>query len=653
MLVSVLAQVVIVLVAVRAATDLIVHRDRLRADMLLVVGTLAVPVLLRSLAPDHMLLALFALGLLLLHPLAVMRLAAATGLVPPQLRLGLKLAAGLSLGAVGTAALMDGTIYESIPVALFVAGDALASGVLIAAASRRAGLSRLRLAALGSASTAVGAAVLVAAATPHIAAVAGLGGPLAAVVFALATLGYWLGIAPPRPLRRHIRLHQLEQHLAGALTHGPGDAQAILHHLRRTVLRVTGAEHAALVLRAAPDGRFIMWSTPSNDGQATMDAGEAEATEVEVEGIWEDTWARGSPVLVQRTEVSDPISNELFRQSTADALLVVPFRSATQRWGAIGVAYAGRPLFADEDAHVLAIVGRDAALLLDHAQATFRQSQLVEQLAVERRDLVRSNRELEAFAYTISHDLKAPLIAQRWLVDQLDHTLPETTDPEARDTLASLRRSIDRMSGLTQDVLALARIGTEADDSEPIDLAQVADDVATDLRAVAEHAGTHVSVDVDTLPVARGSTTRYQQVLSNLISNAIAYGRAENGRVVVRGRIVEVPAGHVWRVEVADNGPGVPVEETERIFGLGERGSSARGENGSGMGLAIARKIAHKYGGDLMVGRSDMGGAAFWLDLPVYSRIDRQASAGRAPTRDPLLTPASSRVIGVDALFEA
>jgi signal transduction histidine kinase len=222
-------------------------------------------------------------------------------------------------------------------------------------------------------------------------------------------------------------------------------------------------------------------------------------------------------------------------------------------------------------------------------------------------ELERSNERLASFAGQVSHDLKTPLttisLSLSLIRDQLEHgELPP-------DSVGLLDRAINgstRMADLIDDVLDFARLGGTLKSSE-VDLnfvlGEVLDDLGPDLADVTMH--------ISRLPTVLGDRAQLRAVLQNLLGNAAKYRSDE------RPLEVHVSARHVqraWRVEITDNGRGVPPAERHRVFEpLARAGGSVEG---SGIGLATCRRILGAHGGRIGIDPSVTVGARFWFELP-------------------------------------
>jgi signal transduction histidine kinase len=247
------------------------------------------------------------------------------------------------------------------------------------------------------------------------------------------------------------------------------------------------------------------------------------------------------------------------------------------------------------------------------AQREKAESQLRETMA----ELQRSNRELEEFAYVASHDLQEPLRKVVAFGERLKAMAGGGLAEKPSDFLNRMVGAAGRMSNLINDLLKLSRVTTRGQPFTPVDLRQVAEDVVSDLEATVERA--HGTVEIGSLPTIEADPTQMTQLLQNLLVNALKFRRQGVPPVVkIEASIKEADnGGEVCEINVADNGIGFDEEHLERIFVIFQR-LHARGEyEGTGIGLALCRKIAQRHGGSITA-RSKVGeGSTFTVTLPL------------------------------------
>ena len=233
--------------------------------------------------------------------------------------------------------------------------------------------------------------------------------------------------------------------------------------------------------------------------------------------------------------------------------------------------------------------------------------------------LERSNRELQDFAYVASHDLQEPLRKIVVFGERLREKNSEALGPEALDYLERMQKAAGRMQTLINDLLTFSRVTTKAHPFAPANLAEIASEVVNDLEGRIELVKGRV--ELGTLPVIDAEALQMRQLLQNLIGNALKFRRPEEPPVVkVEAQIIPdpiTPAKKLCRLTVSDNCIGFDEKYLDRIFNVFQRLHTRNEYEGTGMGLAIVRKIALYHGGDITA-KSKLGqGSTFILTLPV------------------------------------
>ena len=225
--------------------------------------------------------------------------------------------------------------------------------------------------------------------------------------------------------------------------------------------------------------------------------------------------------------------------------------------------------------------------------------------------LQQANDELEAFAYSISHDLRTPLRTMTGFAHALMETLGEDANKDARDFAERIIVSGAWAEDLISDLLDYSRLSFEALELQSIDLKEVIDSVLEQVGPTLKEADAEITVE-DELPTVMAQKTILVQILANLVTNGAKF--VPEGRAPEIGIRCEEREERV-RIWVEDNGIGVPEGQEERIFGVFERLDQSSERPGTGIGLAIVRKGMERIGGETGVDRRSVG-SAFWIDIP-------------------------------------
>ena len=243
------------------------------------------------------------------------------------------------------------------------------------------------------------------------------------------------------------------------------------------------------------------------------------------------------------------------------------------------------------------------------------QRRAEEVLERKNKELRRSNSDLENFATVASHDLQEPLRKIQAFGDRLESRYGEELPERGRDYLHRMQGAAGRMSTLIQDLLEFSRVTTRAQAFEGISLEEVVEKVILDLEIRIEQSGG--GVEVGRLPRIDGDPLQMRLLFQNLISNALKFRREEEPpRVKISAEVGEKRV----LIAVEDNGIGFDEKYLDRIFDVFQRLHGRGSFEGTGMGLAIARKIVERHEGELRA-RSVIGeGSKFLIDLPREQR---------------------------------
>ncbi|MEI6152671.1 MAG: ATP-binding protein, partial [Deltaproteobacteria bacterium] len=236
----------------------------------------------------------------------------------------------------------------------------------------------------------------------------------------------------------------------------------------------------------------------------------------------------------------------------------------------------------------------------------------LEQRVIDRTaQLEAANKELETFSYSVSHDLKTPLIAiegfSRILVEKYSRHL----DPKGQRFLGIINKSTKRMSELIEDLHSFFSVGRKTLKFSAINMEKMVNDIVTDFKTILPD--DIFSIELDTLPTAYGDRSMIRQVLVNLFSNAVKYSKPKGAAAITVEGWTEAGKS-IYRVK--DKGIGFSMEHADKIFEVLERLHDPDEFEGTGIGLAIVKRIIHKHGGDVWAEGAVNEGATFCFSLP-------------------------------------
>ena len=361
-----------------------------------------------------------------------------------------------------------------------------------------------------------------------------------------------------------------------------------------------------IVTVLAPDGT-ILYQSPS----ATRVLGFAPEAMVNASAL----------ELVHRDDLPRVLAAiaRVLAQPDEEASVEYRFRTADGGWRVLDAR--GKNLLANGAVRGILVASRDVT------ERRAAEAELVQR----RTELERSNRELEHFAYIASHDLQEPLRKIQAFGDRLAQRYGDVLEESARDYLTRIQGAAARMQVLINDLLAFSRLSTRPRAFERVDLAAVAHDVLCDLEARIQHSG--ATVEVDALPTLLGDAVQLRQLLQNLIANALKFHRPDEApyvrvRAELRGAGDEPaegpPPAPTYEIRVEDNGLGIEQRYLDRIFDPFQRLHGRSEYEGTGMGLAICRKIAERHGGHITVHSTPGVGSTFVVTLPLHDHADEE-----------------------------
>ena len=299
--------------------------------------------------------------------------------------------------------------------------------------------------------------------------------------------------------------------------------------------------------------------------------------------------------------------------------LGVPLRTPQETIGVLVVQhYANANAYTLRDLEFLASVGSQIALTIERKRAEDRLKTTAAMLA-------RSNRELQDFASVASHDLQEPLRKIQAFGDRLKRKCEPDLNDEGRDYLERMLSAAHRMQTLINDLLTFSRVTTKAQPFVSVDLNRLVREVLSDLEVRIEQTGGRV--EVSELPTIEADSLQMRQLFQNLIGNALKFRRADEPSLVqIEAQLIKPEAsatglsqaaGAVCQISVSDNGIGFDEKYLDRIFTVFQRLHGRNVYEGTGVGLAVCRRIVERHGGSITARSTPEQGATFIITLPV------------------------------------
>ncbi len=244
-----------------------------------------------------------------------------------------------------------------------------------------------------------------------------------------------------------------------------------------------------------------------------------------------------------------------------------------------------------------------------------------ERIKVEHSKLLleATNKELEAFSYSVSHDLRAPLRAISGFAQAVEEDYASRLDGEGKRYLGLIQENAHKMGKLIDDLLTFSRLGRQHVKRTDIDMEYLVRTIFSELAQ--QVSGRHIEFKARRLPPARGDEAMIQQVLANLIGNAIKFTRDRKDAWIELGFLPELEGGAYY---VRDNGVGFDMKYVDKLFGVFQRLHSASEFEGTGVGLALVHRIITRHGGNVWAESRVDEGATFYFTLPKETMSEKR-----------------------------
>ncbi|PSN13383.1 histidine kinase [filamentous cyanobacterium CCT1] len=305
----------------------------------------------------------------------------------------------------------------------------------------------------------------------------------------------------------------------------------------------------------------------------------------------------------QDEQVADCLVDFL-RQFWVQAKLVVPIITQGDLWGLLIAHQCSAPRhWTTAESELLQQLANQMAIALT-------QAQLLEQEVLQRRELARSNDELQQFAYVASHDLQEPLRMVTSYLQLLERRYKGQLDADADDFIHFAVDGALRMRTLINDLLTYSRVGTQGRAFELTNSTQAVDRAIANLKVAIDESG--ATITYGELPQVQADPTQLTQLFQNLIGNGIKFRSAASPRVVIEASQKE----DVWLFSVQDNGIGIDPQYADQIFVIFQRLNNRITYPGTGIGLAVCKKIVERHGGKIWVQSKPNQGSTFYFTIP-------------------------------------
>lgn len=606
-----LTRIFFVLLAIITATDYLRHQDKIRRDISLVFLSLSantiVGVFLAITGLQAPWLTKLAQLAVISQPYLLLRLVRYFRSVPPALQMGARV--GLLISWV-LLILFPNPLPPPVTlliVVYFVGIDGYAVFAFIQGAFSAGGVTRhrLRFAAAGSALLALvlfvaGLRLLLPASWPDIT-------PFVQFLSILSTLTYYLGFAPPRWLRQGWQFTELRAYLLQDMPKLDSRfSQNMLNRLRVAVTRAIGTNRVVVALWDEDSKKLVLQDTPESALLAdfNLNAG----------GVIRNAWQGTGTRLVYKSAGLNTEDVRLMQAFDAEVLFIVPIATADRALGILLVFLEYGSLFVDDDLGLLTIFAQQTAIILENNIVLEQQRRYSEDLErkVQQRTgaLQRSNEELRQFAYIASHDLQEPLRMVASYLQLIDQRYVDKLDNDAREFINFAVDGAVRMKGLIDGLLTYSRVETRQQDFNLVESQHMLDEACKLLKVMIDETG--ATITSDPLPKIMADEGLIIQLFQNLVSNGIKYQKDKKPEIHVSAMLKD----REWIFSVRDNGIGIEAQYLDRIFVIFQRLHNRDEYPGTGIGLAVCKKVVEHHGGRIWV-ESEVGkGTTFFFTIP-------------------------------------
>jgi len=377
------------------------------------------------------------------------------------------------------------------------------------------------------------------------------------------------------------------------------DMDTVMKIVRTAARQLTGADGATFVLRENDKCYYA-----DEDAVTPLWKGSRFPIEACISG-----WAmlNSKPAVIEDIYVDRRIPADAYRPTFVKSLVMVPIRTADPI-GAIGNYWAVKRQPEESEIWLLQSLADITAVTIENVKVYNELEQRVKERTIQ---LEQINKELEAFSYSVSHDLRSPLRAIGSYTNFLLESNGSQMNEEGHELSQKLISSVQHMNTLIDDMLHFFKTDKKELTRLPVDMKVMVQQVVDQIKEQEKHR--EIDFIIDELPAANADPGLIKQVWANLIDNAVKYtGKKEKAQV----QIGTEKNGTEALYFIKDNGAGFDMRYADKLFGVFQRLHAAHDFEGTGVGLATVQRIITRHGGRIWVDAKPGEGAAFYFSLP-------------------------------------
>jgi PAS domain S-box-containing protein len=373
--------------------------------------------------------------------------------------------------------------------------------------------------------------------------------------------------------------------------------QEVLEHIVNGAVETFGADAACIHLLVQPQVAEVVVGVGLSDAYM-------EHTDIRPDGTTMTVIRTGEPLIIQDVELEPQLAKKVVVEEGVRSYIVLPLMGKTNAIGAMLVFYREQHHYSEDEVRLLMTLANQAAIAIENARLFNETEQWAQELA-------QSNAELSHFAYVASHDLQEPLRMVTSYLQLLERRYTGQLDETADEFIGFAVDGAKRMQALIQGLLAYSRIGTQGKEFVATDTAQVVEQVLSNLCVSVEE--NTATIRHNGLPVVNADGTQMTQLFQNLIGNAIKFRGEEAPKIEIEA----TRENGRWLFSIRDNGIGIDPDHHGRLFKIFQRLHAREQYPGTGIGLAVCKRIVERHGGEIWVESAEGQGSTFYFTLPV------------------------------------